>query len=213
MAYETVELSISPEDGWVLAATDPAYLYIKPGLNVPWYLAVTASGAPGTAYVAAAGTITYSGGVPTADDTITVGDDVYTFKASADDDFEIEIGGDEAATAANTITAINTFGTSGVTASDGGAGIVDLEAVTAGEVGNSIALTEDADNTAVSGSGTLTGGLDPVLGLMMQGPPGEPKQAFEKVGATTAEFYIRVLEYAQPQPGRGVPFKIIRDES
>lgn len=213
MAYETIDLSVTPADGWVLVATDPNYLYVRPNANVPWFLAVTASGAPNSAWGAATGTVTFSD-VPTADDEVVIGGDTYVFKASAADPFEITIGADAAGTATNMIAIVNSDGTAGVTASDGGSGIVTLTADTEGVSGNAIVLTTNADNTTVSGSGTLTGGVDPLVGVMMQGPSSQdPKQHYEHTGATSAEFYVRVADYQQAQTQTGVPFGVIRDEA
>lgn len=114
---------------------------------------------------AATGIVTFSGGVPTADDTITVGDREYTFVASSPEGDEVLIGGTAADTATNFIAVINgeqvgTAAHATVEASSGGSGVVDLEAKTAGAAGNAIILTEDADNVEVSGTGTLAGGVD-----------------------------------------------------
>jgi len=43
------------------------------------------------------------------------------------------------------------------------AGVVTISAANTGEYGNAITLTEAATNTTVSGSGTLTGGIDKVV--------------------------------------------------
>lgn len=46
MAFATTDLLIRPEDGWVLAATNPTWLLIKPEAFHPWWVAVTAGGPP-----------------------------------------------------------------------------------------------------------------------------------------------------------------------
>lgn len=114
-----------------------------------------------TPAVAATGNFTVSGGVPIADETFAIGANTWTFKASRGSAFEVTIGTDEATTAANMISAINTDQTVGVTASDGGSGIVTVTAVTAGTSGNSITTTESATNVSVSGA-TLSGGVDTI---------------------------------------------------
>lgn len=49
MAAATNDIYIRPEDGWVLVATNPTYLNIRPDNFAPWYVAVTAAGAPAAA--------------------------------------------------------------------------------------------------------------------------------------------------------------------
>lgn len=53
MAFDTTDLYIRPEDGWVLVATNPAYLMIKPENFHPWWVAVTAAGAPAAGVIGA----------------------------------------------------------------------------------------------------------------------------------------------------------------
>lgn len=51
MAVSTTDLYVRPEDGWVLVATDPVSLLIKPQAFHPWWVAITASGAPAATLV------------------------------------------------------------------------------------------------------------------------------------------------------------------
>jgi hypothetical protein len=46
MAVATLDFYLRPEDGWTLVATNPATLLIKPDAFHPWWVAVTAAGAP-----------------------------------------------------------------------------------------------------------------------------------------------------------------------
>lgn len=46
MAVSTVDFNIRPEDGWVLVATNPTYLNVRPDNFQPWWVAVTAAGTP-----------------------------------------------------------------------------------------------------------------------------------------------------------------------
>lgn len=46
MAIQTLDFRVSPDDGWVLVATNPAALLIKPDAFHPWWVAVTAAGTP-----------------------------------------------------------------------------------------------------------------------------------------------------------------------
>jgi hypothetical protein len=117
--------------------------------------------------------------VPTADDTVTIGGKVYTFKAAivGDDNVDgyVKIGAGEEETIANLVAAINrtpalagtayavaTAKHSTVTAeADGGDCIIT--AIVGGTPGNAITLDEDADNTAKDAAvlGTETLGVDP----------------------------------------------------
>lgn len=45
MAFSTQSFSVGTEDGWVLVATNPTYLYIRPDVMAPWALYV-GTGAP-----------------------------------------------------------------------------------------------------------------------------------------------------------------------
>lgn len=113
--------------------------------------------------VAASQVLTFTG-IAVANETITVGTRVYTWKAAPAAEDEITVGANQAASEANLTTAINTGPQGGgaanaqVTAVDG-AGTVTLTAITAGSAGNSIATTTNMTN-ATFGAATLEGGND-----------------------------------------------------
>lgn len=44
MAFTTTDFVVKPSDGWVLVATDPAFLFVKPSGLHAWFIAVTSSG-------------------------------------------------------------------------------------------------------------------------------------------------------------------------
>lgn len=46
MAFSTTDVLTGPEDGWVLVATNPVFVSVRSGSRRPWYVAITASGAP-----------------------------------------------------------------------------------------------------------------------------------------------------------------------
>lgn len=115
---------------------------------------------------------------PTADDTMTIGSTVYTFKATASVAGEITIGGSAAATQANIVAAIN--GSDGlntahplVTIAAFAANDAVITATKAGVGGDAIATTE----TFTSGSnvfdaatlGTTTAGADPTAEEFIDG--------------------------------------------
>lgn len=118
----------------------------------------------------AAGTLTLSGNA-VADETVTIGTRVYTFKASPSAADQIKVGSDAADTILNIVAAINGAAGSGtlygtgtlphatVTAEDGAGDTVVLTAKSTGTAGNSIATSETMTNASF-GSATLAGGVD-----------------------------------------------------
>lgn len=119
--------------------------------------------------VAAVGTLTFSG-TGTANDTITIGDRVYTLVSALTAANQVLIGGSATASAANLVAAINgaagagtTYGTgtiaNGDVSASNAAGVITLTSRQAGAAANSIATTESGTGTAF-GAATLTGGRD-----------------------------------------------------
>jgi hypothetical protein len=110
--------------------------------------------------VQATGTITFTS-LPLATETITVNAIVYTFVVVAVTATQIAIGANVTATASNTASKIelNDPAVNAVSV----AGVVTISAANTGTYGNAITLTEAATNTSVSGSGTLTGGINKVV--------------------------------------------------
>lgn len=122
----------------------------------------------GSAPTAATGTVTF-GGTGDADDTVTIGGQVYTLKAVPANPYEVDIGADATETAANLTAAINAGAGAGTTYGSGtiantdvtasaSAGVVTVTARTAGTAGNSIALTVSGNDITASGAGNLAGG-------------------------------------------------------
>lgn len=123
---------------------------------------------------AATGELTFAG-VGIADETITIGNKVYTLKAAPTTVAnEVKIGASAAATAANLIAAINLTGVPGtdygslttkhtqVSAAQGSTSAkVKVTALAAGDEGNAIATTETGTNLSWANT-TLTGGDDEV---------------------------------------------------
>ena len=99
--------------------------------------------------------------VPTADDTITVGETTYTFKASASLATEITIDASAVLTAAATVTAINANSTDVSAAVMEDTEIVKITAVTAGTDGNALALTSSNESAIRTSAAILTGGREP----------------------------------------------------
>lgn len=122
------------------------------------------------ANVAATGTLTLTGNV-TADDTVTIGSTVYTFKATPSAAFEVDVGATASDSLDNLIAAINAGAGAGtaygtgttahptVTAAAGSGDTMVVTAITAGTGGNSIATTETIASNGSWGAATLAGGV------------------------------------------------------
>lgn len=121
---------------------------------------------------AASGTLTIATN-PTANDTMTIGTKVYTFKAAAAAIGDIAIGLDAAATQANIKAAIN--GTDGlntahpvVTCSDFAVNIGTLTAIVKGAAGNIVTTETFQAIGNVFGAASLTGGMNGTVGFKGQ---------------------------------------------
>lgn len=106
--------------------------------------------------------------LPTADDTMTIGTKVYTFKATAEADGDIAIGADVAATRLNIVAAINGTGEGqvctahpDVTCAAFSSADAVITAKVKGAAGDAIASTEtfSADGNVFSAA-TLAGGVN-----------------------------------------------------
>jgi hypothetical protein len=120
--------------------------------------------------VYASGTITITD-LPVAEEVLTVGAQEFTFKALRAALGQITISATPATQAANIVAAI-TADLATVTAVQGTGGnthIVTVTAVAAGVAGNALAFTEVATGVAVSGAGTLAGGVAHVHESIMIG--------------------------------------------
>lgn len=130
--------------------------------------------------VRAVGTLTSTGTNVSANDTVTVGGVVYTFKASVTTTAnEVLIGADAAASLANLKSAINLDGTAvygsatvenpHVTATTLTSTTLKVEAKVAGTIGNLIASTESAATLSwggavlASGAGFLPQAIEDIL--------------------------------------------------
>jgi phage tail sheath gpL-like len=116
------------------------------------------------AAVAATGTVVF-GGVPTANDTITVAGTVFTAKASASLSTEYTIGASAALSAVafaakvNAHTTVSKYVTASVVSAT-----VTLTANVPGVIGNLIAVSESGTNTSIGAAATaLTGGAEDTL--------------------------------------------------
>ncbi len=190
----TANFSINAEDGWVAvtsAATD--FIHIRSNTPNHAFFVTSAATLPANANtpaVAATGVITF-GGQPIADETVTVGTDVFVFKAAAAGALEVTIGGTAAITRDNLTAKINSNSTV-VTALSSGSTLINLTAVTAGTAGNSIVLTEAATNVTVSGAGTLAGGAAAIIAVI--GYKVQCEEGFWVNVTNSDNYYVRIQE-------------------
>lgn len=222
MAYETFDLYVRPDDGWVLVATDPTDLLLRPENHHPWFLAVTPGTVPNTTSIQATGSIVFAG-LPTAADTVTVGNTEYTFVAAPSDPNDILIGANAEETRDNLLAAINgaagegtLYGTGTVanaeaTGAASSTDTIDLTARVSGTGGNDIALSEDADNVTVSGA-ALSGGAEPLIGVPMGRGNDNARDGFTVTGGLTGTVYVRLRDPIASSPGARMRFGVIRNQ-
>lgn len=96
-------------------------------------------------------------GVPTADDTVTIGSTVITWKASGAAGNQVNVGADAATSATALKNFINANSSALGVEATSAAGVVTVKALERGLNGDAIALAESGTNTTVSGA-ALTGG-------------------------------------------------------
>ncbi len=121
--------------------------------------------------VAAAGELTLATN-PAADDTMTIGTKVYTFKAAAEVDGDIAIGTLVTDTQANIVAAINGTGVGQVCTAhpqvicgEFEANVAEITSIVKGVAGDVIATTETfVAEGNVFGAETLEGGVDGTVG-------------------------------------------------
>lgn len=163
----TANTYISPDDGWTQIADSPKFVRVTGYPHThPYYLAAGSS-APSLVAIAGSGAVTFTTGVPIANETVTIGTEVYTFKAARASAFQVTIGATNLLTAANFLTAITTDSTlvTGTRAS----GVVTLTSIAVGTQGN-YALSEAATNVTVGGA-AFTGGVDITAGVLVAHRP------------------------------------------
>jgi len=136
----------------------------------------------GSATVQASGTITVTG-LPVLNQHLTVGQ-IFHFKAARSGAGEITIDPDTTIQAHNIVTALTADIPSTVTATHT-LGVVTLAAVSIGSLGNSVVLTTDATGVAVSGSGTLSGGVTAEYVADTYKEPGRVVLAYGQTWPTT----------------------------
>lgn len=133
-------------------------------LKIQWWTPINASKATGS--------LTLDTN-PTADNTMTIGTVVYTFKAAAAVEGDIAIGVDLAATKVNVVAAIK--GTDGintehpvVTCGNFAANVLTITAKDVGSSGNVVTSETFTAITNVFGAATLEGGLNGTVGTKGQ---------------------------------------------
>ena len=174
---------IGESDGWVQIADTPKQIRVSGYPHSHPYYLYAGTSAPSLVGTAATGTITIAGGVPVANQTVTIGSEVYTFKAAAAGPFEVTIGADANATGANLASKINASSTL-VNASNL-AGAVTVTSKIPGSNYN-YALSDTATNVTVSGA-NMTGGVDAIEGVVICHHP------FEFTNPMTEKLFARIV--------------------
>lgn len=155
---------IAVSDGWVQIADSPKFLRVSGYPHThPFYL-FSGSAAPSLVPTSATGTMTFATTGPVANDTITIGAEVYTFKVTATLPFDVALGADFHAAATNFTAKVNLRSTL-VTAVDV-ADVVTLTSRTPGVAGNAITTVSGATNVTAGGA-TLTGGAITPVGILV----------------------------------------------
>ncbi len=179
----TVNYSIEPSDGWVQVATAPKFVRASGFPHTQPYYVYAGASSPPLVTAPGHGTVTFATGVPTAAETVLVGSETYTFRATRTVPFEVTIGVDNATTAANFKTAVNTDST--IVAATGASNVITLTSLLFGASYN-YTLSETATNVSVSGA-AFTGGVDIVQGVLVAHHP-------LKINVTMTEnLYARVV--------------------
>lgn len=159
----TTNVKLRPNDGWVLLTSNAPTAFLRLSKiphHIPVYLA-WGSSPPTLVGANATGTVTFTTGVPTASQTITIGSEVYTFVALRAAPFQVTIGGSNLLTAVNFAAAVNLD--SQLVSASNTTGTVTITSVLQGTVGN-YALTKTASNVTLSGV-AMTGGTDVAAGF------------------------------------------------
>ena len=172
---------LTPGSGWNLLASGGAATQLRVSYfphHIPVFFYVGAS-APSLKPTTATGTVTFATGVPTANQTVLVGSETYTFVALRSAAFQVTIGASNTATAANFVTAVNTD--SALVRASAAAGVVTLTAVLTGPSGN-YTLSTAATNVSVV---TMSGGALAQTGFRL-----DSGHAFFD-GAYTGNLYAR----------------------
>lgn len=219
-SFETVDFLIRPEDGWVLVASDPSSVIVRPAEYHPWWVAVTDGVAPPSeAAVKAAGSVVFAG-QPSDTETVTIGSITYTFVSALAVANDVLIGADAAATRNNLVAAINgaagvgvTYGTgtvanADVTAQASGADAA-LAAAAAGPDGNDLAISEAATNVTVTG---FAGGAWPIEGLAYGRGSDGLREDFRVDTTIAGDVYIRIKNAPASSPGSRMRFGVIRNQ-
>lgn len=148
-----------------MVATDPKASIIR----LAQYLEGITQGVPNASLkvatnpVQATGVVTFTGD-PSADETVTIANVVFTAKASGATGNQFNIGANVTAHAANLAAAINASANlAGKVTATSLLGVVTLTAVVPGVSGNGLALSESMSNTTVTAFASGSDGVETTL--------------------------------------------------
>ncbi len=179
----TTNFYIAENDGWVEVASAPTEVRVS-GFphSHPYYLYAGPS-APSLNSVLSTGTVTIAnaGGGPTATQTVTIGTEVYTFVVARAAPFEVTIGANPTANAANLTAAIAADST--LVNASAALGVVTLTSKT---IPGAYALSTTATDVTVSGA-NMSAGTAPVEGVLVCHHP------FQTTNKMTDKLYARIV--------------------
>ena len=168
------------------------------------HLAATAPGTAGNALalttnatgVAVSGSGTFANGVDAVTETLTVGAQTFTFKASGVALGDIVISAVPATQAANIVTSVARDLATVTAVQGGGADThkITITAVAHGVAGNALALLQSATGITVSGSGTLANGTDAIVQNLVVGAQ---TFTFKASGTATGDIVISATPAVQ----------------
>ena len=180
----TSNATLHPQDGWVLLSSNAPSAFLRVEFfpaHIPVHLA-WGSSPPSQFGTAGTGTVTFSTGVPTAGQTVTIGSETYTFAASRTVPFTVAIGGTNLVTATNFTAAVNAD--SALVSAADVSGVVTVTSQLATSAGD-YAIATNATNVAVSGA-AMTGAANANPGFRL------PCGGTHFDGAITGNTYARI---------------------
>lgn len=180
----TSNATLHPQDGWVLLSSNAPTAFLRVEYfpkHIPVHLS-WGSSPPSLSGTAGTGTVTFSTGVPTAGQVVTIGSETYTFAATRTVPFTVAIGGTNLITATNFTAAVQAD--SALVSAADVSGVVTVTSKVKNVAGN-YTLTTNGTNVAVSGA-VLTGAANPNVGFRL------PCGGAHFDGALTGNTYARI---------------------
>lgn len=185
----TTNTTLHPQDGWVEVNSATVANFMRCSYlpsHIPVWIAFGSS-APSLNGTAGSGTVTFSTGVPTTGQTVTIGTETYTFLAARTGPFTVAIGGTNLITATNFTAAVQSD--SALVSAADASGVVTVTSKVK-NIGGNYALTETASNVAVV---SMTGATTANSGFRL------PCEGSHFDGAVTGNMYARTSSNANAE--------------